>query len=147
MIETLAVVVKIDAHQVLVESQPQSACGGCQQQSSCSTHAIGSALKTKTFAVESDIPLQVGDAVVIAMDETSLLRAAFIQYALPLVALLLGAGSADSGLPKDLAYRELWVVGAAVVGFVLALGLIKKYQQLLMPSLSPSARPRVVSKR
>ena len=69
MIEEVAVVVKIENHQVWVESGPNSACGGCHQKASCTTNAIGSVLKKKSVPVDCDIQLKTGDEVMVAIDE------------------------------------------------------------------------------
>ena len=69
MIEELAVVVKIDKHQVWVESGQAGACGGCLQKASCTTNAIGSVLKKKSVPVDCDMSLQIGDKVMVAIDE------------------------------------------------------------------------------
>ena len=95
MIEESAVVVKIENHQVWVESGHNSACGGCLQKASCTTNAIGSVLKKKSVPVDSDIQLKTGDQVMVAIDENLLLRASLLLYLVPLIALFTGAGMAD----------------------------------------------------
>ncbi len=82
MIEELAVVVKIENHQVWIESRQNNACGGCQQKASCTTNAISSVLKKKSVPVDCNIQLKTGDEVMVAIDENLLLRASllFICY-------------------------------------------------------------------
>jgi sigma-E factor negative regulatory protein RseC len=143
MIEELAVVVKIDNHQVWVESGPNSACGGCPQKASCSTNAIGSVLKKKSVPVDNDIQLNTGDQVMVAIDENLLLRASLLLYLLPLIALFSGAGMAD-WLLADNANADLWIAGSAVLSFLASLWLINKAQSLLI--LNYYARPVVVRK-
>lgn len=127
MIEELAIVEKIEHQQVWVSGGQQNACGGCQQKASCTTHAIGNVLKRKMVAVDCDIALCIGDKVIVAIDEGSLLRAAVCLYLLPLIALFVGAGLADS-LIADNQYADLWVAGGAGMGLLLALGFIHKIQ-------------------
>ncbi len=141
MIEELAVVVKIENHQVWVESGANSACGGCLQKASCSTNALGSVLKKKSVPVDSDISLKTGDQVLVAIDESLLLRASLLLYLVPLIALFSGAGIAD-WLVAD--HAELWIAGGAALSFLLSLWLINKAQSLLI--LSYYARPVVVRK-
>ncbi|HEY8036391.1 MAG TPA: SoxR reducing system RseC family protein [Methylobacter sp.] len=143
MIEELAVVVKIENHQVWVESGPYGACGGCLQKASCSTNAIGSVLKKKAVPVDSDIRLKTGDQVMVAIDENLLLRASLLLYLLPLIALFSGAGMAD-WLLADNANSDLWIAGSAVLSFLASLWLINKAQSLLL--LNYYARPVVVRK-
>ena len=143
MIEELAVVVKIENHQVWVESGQNSACGGCQQKASCSSNALDSVLKKKSVPVDSDIQLKTGDQVMVAIDENLLLRASLLLYLLPLIALFTGAGIADWLLDNSL-YADLWIAGSALLSFLFSLWLINKAQSLLI--LNYYARPVVVRK-
>ncbi|MFA6051651.1 MAG: SoxR reducing system RseC family protein [Methylobacter sp.] len=143
MIEELAVVVKIENHQVWVESGANSACGGCLQKASCATNAVGSVLKKKSVPVDSDIQLKTGDQVMVAIDESLLLRASLLLYLVPLIALFTGAGMAD-WLLDNMLYADLWIAGSAVLSFLVSLWLINKAQSLLI--LSYYARPVVVRK-
>ena len=144
MIEELAVVVKIENHQVWVESGQTSGCGGCQQKASCTTNAIGSVLKKKSVPVDCDIQLKTGDEVVVAIDENLLLRASLLLYLMPLIALFTGAGIADWMLPDNGQYADLWIAGSALLSFLLSLWLINKAQRLLI--LNYYARPVVIRK-
>jgi sigma-E factor negative regulatory protein RseC len=144
MIEELAVVVKIENHQVWVESRQSSGCGGCQQKASCTTNALESVLKKKSVPVDCDIPLKTGDEVMVAIDENLLLRASLVLYLVPLLALFTGAGIADWLLTDTALYAELWIAGSAILSFLLILWLINKAQSLLI--LNYYARPVVVRK-
>ena len=144
MIEEAAVVVKIENHQVWVESGQNSGCGGCRQQASCTTSALGSVLKKKPVPVDCGIPLKIGDAVMVAIDESLLLRATLVLYLLPLIALFTGAGLADWLLADNARYADLWMAGSGVTSFLLSLWLINKAQGLLL--LCHYARPAVVRK-
>ncbi|MDP2904293.1 MAG: SoxR reducing system RseC family protein [Methylovulum sp.] len=143
MIEELAVVVKIANHQVWVASESNSACGGCQQKASCATNALGSVLKKKSVPVDSNLPLKIGDTVVVAIDENLLLRTSLLLYLMPLIALFIGAGIADS-LLENSAHADLWIAGSAALSFALSLWLINTMQKGL--SLNYYARPIVVKK-
>ena len=144
MIEEVAVVVKIENHQVWVESGQNSVCGGCRQKASCTTNALGSVLKKKSVPVDSSIQLKTGDEVMVAIDEGLLLRASLLLYLVPLIALFTGAGIADWLLADNLPYADLWIAGSALLSFLLSLCLINKAQSLLI--LNYYARPVVVRK-
>jgi sigma-E factor negative regulatory protein RseC len=144
MIEELAVVMKIENHQVWIESGQSSACGGCQQKASCTTNALGSVLKKKSVPVDSDIQLKIGDEVLVAIDENLLLRASLLLYLVPLIALFTGAGIADWLLADNARYADLWTAASALLSFLFSLWLINKAQSLLL--LSYYARPVVVRK-
>jgi len=144
MIEELAIVVKIDNHQVWVEGGQNSACGGCQQKASCTTNALGSVLKKKSVPVDSDIQLKTGDEVMVAIDESLLLRASLLLYLVPLIALFTGAGFSDWLLADDVLYADLWIAVSALVSLLFSLWFINKAQSLLI--FSYYARPVVVRK-
>jgi len=144
MIEELAVVVKIENHQVWVEAGQNSACGGCQQKASCTTNALGSVLKKRSVPVDCDIQLKTGDEVMVAIDESLLLRASLLLYLLPLIALFTGAAIADWLLADNTRSADLWIAGSALMCFLLSLWLINKAQSLLI--LNHYARPVVVKK-
>ena len=144
MIEELAVVVKIENHQVWVEAGQNSACGGCQQKASCTTNALGNVLKKKTVPVDSCIQLKPGDQVMVAIDESLLLRASLLLYLVPLIALFTGAGIADWLSANNALSADLWIAGSALLSFLFSLWLINKVQILLL--LNYYARPVVVRK-
>ena len=144
MIEELAIVTKIENHQVWVESGPYGACGGCLQKTSCTTNAIGSVLKKKQVPVDSGMPLKTGDQVMVAIDESLLLRASLLLYLAPLIALFTGAGIAEWLLADNVRYADLWIAGSAALSFFVSLWLINKMQSLLI--LNYYARPVVVRK-
>ncbi len=143
MIEELAVVVKIENHQVWVTRGSSSACGGCQQKAACTTHALGSVLSKKSVPVDCDLALQMGDQVVIAVDENVLLHVSLLLYLLPLIALFTGAGLADWLIEAGAGNADLWIAGSGLLGFLLSLWLINTVQSQLVLSVS---RPVVVKK-
>jgi len=142
MIEELAVVVKIDKHRVWVESGQNSACGACLQKASCTANAIGSVRKNKSVPVDCELPLQIGDKVMVAIDENLLLGASLLLYLLPLIALFSGAGIAEA-LAGNSPYADLSTAAGAILGFLLSLWLINKAQRRLSLRLR---RPVVVKK-
>ena len=143
MIEESAVVVKIENHQVWVESGSNSACGGCLQKASCTTNALGSIIKKRSVPVDSDIQLKAGDQVMVAIDENLLLRASLLLYLMPVCALFTGAGIADWLLNDNAKNADLWIAGSAVLSLLASLWIINKMQSRLILGY---ARPRVVRK-
>lgn len=139
MLEESATVINIEQGQIWVVSASNSGCAGCMQKDSCSTTALTQVLRKKPVAVDSELALQVGDTVIVAIDETVLLRAAFVMYLLPLCALFIGAGIAD-GLTGD----NLWIASSALISLALALLVIRKIQSLSV--LNDYLRPIVIKK-
>lgn len=144
MIEELAVVVKMDGHQVWVSSCPQSACAGCQQKTACTTQALSDSFKKKPVLIMSDLQLEIGDTVLLAIDEKHVLRAAFAMYLLPLLALLVGAGIAQALLDNSQA-ADLWVAVGAGCGFLVSLWAIAIVHKQKPGSPYPAA-PVIIKK-
>lgn len=129
MLEEPSIVVKADYPHIWVHRTQQSACGGCQQQTRCSTHALNSLFKPKPIRVDSELPLAIGDQVIVSIDESSVLRAAFIIYLLPLLAIFCGAGIADSLIGTN-ANADIWIAASGIGSFLLCLLLINMTQTM-----------------
>jgi sigma-E factor negative regulatory protein RseC len=144
MLEESAVVVKIDNGQVWVVGTQNNACAGCAQKVGCSTHTLASVLKKKSIPVDSELALIIGDTVIVAIDESVLLRAAFLMYLLPVCALFIGAGITDSIVSAATPYADLWIAGGALTGLALAFLVMQKIQKYAL--LNYYARPVVIKK-
>ncbi len=144
MLEESAIVVKIDHGLVWVVGTQNNACASCAQKTGCSSTALASVLKKKPIPVDNELVLQIGDTVVVAIDEGVLLRAAFSLYLLPLIALFTGAGFADWLVNETTPYADLWIAGSALVSLALALLVMQKIQNISL--LNYYARPVVVKK-
>lgn len=144
MLEESAIVVKIENGQTWVVGMQNNACSGCAQKTGCSSTALTSVLKKKPVPVDSDIVLQAGDTVIVAIDESVLLRAAFSLYLTPLCALFVGAGIADSLVGDTTPYADLWIAGSAISSLTLVLLLMQKIQKHTL--FNDYARPVVVKK-
>ena len=114
MIEESAQVIATEGDFVWVETQRQSTCGGCAANQACGTATLAKVLgnrRTRVRALNHD-GAQVGDTVVIGLDETALIRGSLAVYAMPLLAMFTG------GIVGAL-LSERWAVG----GEALTLGL------------------------
>ncbi len=144
MLEEIARVVKVESDTVWVVGEGNSACSGCVQKAGCSTTALASVLKRKPIAVDSTLSVHVGDTVIVAIEENTLLRAAFSLYLPPLFALFLGALLAQSLIPENTAYPELWLTIGALTGLGLALLLLKQQARFFLAN--KTARPVIIKK-
>ena len=87
-------VVGIEKGFILVETQRQSACGGCHSESGCGTSALA-----KLFSKTGSAPIKMvnhlhakqGDRVLLKLDESRLVLHAFMAYGLPLIGLFVSA--------------------------------------------------------
>jgi sigma-E factor negative regulatory protein RseC len=97
MIEESAQVISSEGEFVWVETQRQSTCGGCAANQACGTSVLAKILgrrRTRVRALSRD-RVQVGERVVIGIDESALIRGSLAVYAVPLGTLLAGAVVGD----------------------------------------------------
>ncbi|MEO5339892.1 MAG: SoxR reducing system RseC family protein [Magnetococcus sp. MYC-9] len=89
MMQEEGVVVALDGEYALVANQRKSSCGGCRAESSCGS--ISGDLGKKSVGIRARNPLQaaVGERVILEISESHLLRASFLVYGVPIMALIL----------------------------------------------------------
>ena len=118
MLEECGQVVAVASGAVLVQVQRQSACGSCAARAACG-QGLSQMLRPgrlhEVWAL-SDLPLAVGDLVVLGVSGQTLLRSAMLVYLLPLLALLSGAATG-----RWLGLGEGLVIVSGVAGFAAAL--------------------------
>ncbi len=134
MIEEQGVVVRTGPGRARVRTERSGACDGCAARGACSH--LGGGREAEVWAAD---PLGVaeGDRVVVAVPESTVLRASVVVYLVPVLALVVGAavGSAVGpryGLPRDLAAAGLGL--AAMAGALMASRLFAR----------PGDQPRIV---
>ncbi|MCK4865245.1 MAG: SoxR reducing system RseC family protein [Gammaproteobacteria bacterium] len=132
MITENATVVSIENNQTWIETQRKSTCGECSASKGCGTSILSKVIGNKLSKMKAinNINAQVGDDVVVGLNEASLLKGAFVIYMLPLLFLflfsLLGQFVAQSiGAPNN----ELLVIVFAVVGFLLGMKKVKNFSK------------------
>lgn len=93
MIEESGTVVALDGHAVWVQTIRQSTCGSCSARKGCGQGALARMTdgRANQVRVRNTCGASVGDQVVLGIEESQLLRASLLVYALPLLALLVGA--------------------------------------------------------
>lgn len=143
MIEETAIVTKIaDDGRVWIKSQQTSACSSCLQQTSCGTATLAKILPKREFAVDCDLSLQVGDRVVVAIDDAHLLLTSLLMYFFPLLLMLAAVGVANFCLPVAIAER--WLPETALLTLLLSFWLIHRFQDLLLLHLC--FKPQIIRK-
>lgn len=122
MITESGKVIAIDGDRVWVQTIRNSACQSCAARHGCGQRALASATggRANQIRVSNRLNAQVGDEVMLAIDEAALLRASLLVYAVPLLLLVVGAvvGHQVSG-GQDVAAMFGAVAGLGV-GLVLA---------------------------
>lgn len=128
-----AVVMQVEEGWVGVEKVQLPACSGCSQ-TACSSQTISGAFSNKTvqMRLQSVLPLQVGDRVLLGLEENSLIKGALAIYLLPLVALI-----AFAWLGQFLFLSEPVSAAMGIAGFILAFYILKKFKLLSGNSLQP----------
>jgi sigma-E factor negative regulatory protein RseC len=122
MIEEHAIVTSCHNSQATLEIERRTACGLCGQKRGCGNATWGKLLGHKSHAFEAKNPIKanVGDSVVVGIDEHAMLNSVFLLYVVPLLGLLIGAVLADIYLKN-----ELLVILSAVSGLTLAFLWVK----------------------
>lgn len=121
MIEEYAIVTAVRDNQASLVLERRTACGICGQKRGCGNATWSKMLKSDGhhFTANNAIHAQVGDAVVVGIDEQAVLNSTFFLYILPLVFLLIGALLADHFFANQL----IVMLGAAIgllSGFIVA---------------------------
>lgn len=129
MIEQHAIILALEANHnathtlATLEIERQTACGLCGQTRGCGNSIWGKlfAHRTATFRATNAIDAKVGDRVIVGIQESALLKSAFLLYMLPLATLIFGAilasklhdsnGSAMLGAVIGLLLGFIWVKG------------------------------------
>lgn len=93
MIEEQGVVVETDGQMAAVASHSAGNCGGCKVSEGCGTASLARFFqrRARILWVRNPVAAQAGDQVIIGLDESVLLRSAWLAYAVPVLGLLLGA--------------------------------------------------------
>jgi len=123
MIEENAQVVSVEGAHAWVETERRSSCSSCSAKG-CGTGALSKVLGTRTqkIKVRNPIDAAAGDAVIVGIDESILLKGSLFVYILPLLLMLAGGlfgeaiapqwGSSGEGL--SLLFGSLGLVGGLV---------------------------------
>jgi sigma-E factor negative regulatory protein RseC len=91
MIEENAQVVSIEGEHAWVESERRSSCSSCSAKG-CGTGALSKVLgaKVQQMKVRNPISAVEGDAVIVGIDESILLKGSLYVYIIPLLLMLAG---------------------------------------------------------
>lgn len=122
MIEEFAVVTQRVNENVTLEIERRTACGLCGQKRGCGNATWGKLLghKASEFSAKNAIDANVGDSVVVGIEERAVLSSVFYLYIVPLLTMLIGAVLADTLLDN-----EFYVILAASLGLILGFAWVK----------------------
>jgi sigma-E factor negative regulatory protein RseC len=122
MIEEYAIVTGREENLAILEIERRTACGLCGQKRGCGNATWGKLLghKSHTFRAENVIDANVGDSVVVGIDERAILSSVFYLYIVPLLGMLIAAILADTFFNN-----EFYVILAAASGLLLGFFWVK----------------------
>lgn len=130
MITENATVVSIDKDQTWIETQRKSVCGQCSANKGCGTSVLSKVIGNKFSKMKAinNVNAQVGDEVVVALNEKSLLKGAFMTYLLPLLYLFLFSFFGQLISQNLQIYNnELLVIIFAALGFYFGMRHVKRF--------------------
>jgi sigma-E factor negative regulatory protein RseC len=118
MIETEAVVVKIEHAVAYVQAERKSSCSGCSE-SSCGTSVLANFFgqKTPLYRASNEVGAKVGDRVVVGLNESALFKGTLLLYLFPLLLLFVGA-VAGSALAVTADVKDGYSVAGAFIGLM-----------------------------
>lgn len=97
MIEETATVVRVEGDIAWLETMRNNACGSCAANKGCGTSVLAGVLGKKATQVRAlnRVQARAGDRVVVGIEDRMLVRGSLAVYAVPILALLLGAVAGD----------------------------------------------------
>ncbi len=122
MIEEYAIVTGRVDSQATLELERRTACGLCGQTRGCGNATWGKLLghDSHVFTADNPVNANVGDSVVVGINEKAVLNSAFFLYVVPLAGLLVGALVADYFFSN-----QFYVMLGAALGLILGFLWVK----------------------
>lgn len=131
MITEVAKVISVENNKTLIETQRKSACGQCNASKGCGTSVLAKVVGNKLSHMPAinRIDAKVGDEVIIGLNESSLLKGAYITYLQPLLLLFIFA-IAGKLISDAVSFENEWlVILFSGLGFYLGLRQIKLFSR------------------
>ncbi|OOZ42024.1 Fis family transcriptional regulator [Solemya pervernicosa gill symbiont] len=146
MIEEQAQVVRVESGEVWVETQRKSSCGSCAANRGCGTAVLSKVLGNRTTPIRviCDVPVGVGDQVVIAIREEALVRGSLAVYMVPLLGVLLGAMLGEWMAPQLGTAVEMSTIVGGITGMLIGLFWLRLFSRKI--GSSPLYQPVVVKR-
>ncbi|OGT20227.1 MAG: hypothetical protein A2V90_03625 [Gammaproteobacteria bacterium RBG_16_57_12] len=121
MIEETAQVVAVDGEYAWVETRRKTTCGNCAANTGCGTSVLQKVLgqKRNRLKVINHAAAQVGDEVVIGIQEQALVRGSLMVYMVPLLAMLAAAMLGEQFAAARQTDSELTVTISGLAGLLL----------------------------
>lgn len=126
MITETGRVVAVKDGRAWVQTIRASACESCSAKSGCGQRVLASATagRANQVLVTNHLNALVGDEVSIAIEESALLSASLLVYAVPLLLLVLGAVTGQQWFPG----QDAGAVAGAIAGLAAGFGIARMVQ-------------------
>lgn len=126
MIRETGRVVALKGDKVWVRTIRASACESCSARSGCGQRVLASATsgRANQILVTNHLKARVGDEVTVAIEESALIWASLLVYALPLLLMILGAVIGQQWLPQ----QDAGAIAGAIAGLAAGFGLARMIQ-------------------
>lgn len=121
MIHETGTVISVSGDEAWVQTIRESACQSCKARHGCGQKALAgmSGGQSRQIRVTNTLNARPGDQVTVAIEESALLRASLLVYAVPLLLMVIATGLTGLLLPG----RDGLAVVAALVGLGIGLWL------------------------
>jgi len=126
MLETRAIIIRVDGAEAIVEARQGGGCGQCDSVNGCASGKVSKVfcVQPRQFRVRNDISARIGEEVQVSVPDGVLLRSAAIMYMLPL-ALLLAGGGLGAHWAADASSRDGYSAAGALLGLVAGFALAR----------------------
>ena len=145
MIEEQARVVAIDDGTVEMEVQRHTACDACSVNKGCGTGVLAKAIGVRPMQIRarSNLSLNVGDIVIVGIEDQMLVRSSFLVYALPMLMLLVGAFFGEL-MATNLAVEnsDIVTIAGGVIGLAVGFFWLRLFSMRM--SADPRYQPRIL---
>lgn len=94
MIEEPALVTAITEKHIHLQAIQSSACQQCSEKNQCSTALYAKMLPKRDLALPCSFDVEIGDNVMVGIEESHFLRVTFFMYILPLLFMLISTAFA-----------------------------------------------------
>jgi len=144
MIEEQATVVAIDNDNVTVTSLIKSACGSCQQVDNCGSGQVAKAFPQKklSLTLKSSLALELGDNVVLGLNESALLQSAWQVYLWPLLGLILASWFGQWLVANAILPHEFFAIILGVIGGFCGFKVAKRQQ--IKSAICAKLAPKII---
>ncbi len=139
MIEETARVIEVRGQQALLQTERKHACQSCSVKSGCGTSTLAKVVgqRSSQIVVDNTLNAEVGEQVVVAIEESALVQGSLVVYMLPLLMMLV------MGILAELLFEnELLTILLALAGLFLSMTVVRYL--LAASGLKKSIQPHLI---